>query len=66
MSGRSETMQLVNQLRKDGLVVERTGSGHWKVTRPGHKGMVILAFSPRKRGNMKTMKRLEQELGWKP
>ena len=65
MSNRSEMMRLVKRIRKQGLNVERTGSGHWKVTRPGGGDCVIMGFSPNHSGMHKTMKRLE-ELGFDP
>ena len=58
-------MRLVRALRKQGFTVERTGSGHWKVSRPGREGSVVLGFSPRTGGLHKTLKRLS-ELGYKP
>ena len=65
MSGRSETQVLVRDLRKKGFVVVRTGSGHWKVTRPGVAGCVVMGFSPNKTGKHRTLKRLAQ-LGYQP
>jgi len=51
-------MKLVKECRKQGLTVERTGSGHWKVSNADGE-FVIMAFSPGKGGRHKTMKRLE-------
>lgn len=58
-------MKLVKDLRKRGFVVERTGSGHWKVVNPDGRGPVILGFSPRQGPGHSTMKRLA-EIGYKP
>ena len=63
MSSRGETMKLVKDLEKQGFVVERTGSGHWKVTRPGRSGCVVMAFSPKREPGFKTFKLL-RELGY--
>ena len=63
MSGRPEQMKLVKDLQRCGFVVERTGSGHWKVTRPGRKGCVFMSFSPSGKPQHKTFKRLA-ELGY--
>lgn len=63
MSGRAEAMKLVKELEKQGFNVVRAGSGHWKVTRPGYAGMVVLPFSPRGTAQHKTMKLL-RELGY--
>lgn len=65
MSGRAEAMKLVKSLRKQGFDVERTGSGHWKVSRPGRQGFVIMGFSPGGTGLHKTMKMLK-EIGYQP
>lgn len=57
--GRGDQMKLVKKLRKQGFTVERTGSGHWKVT--NEKGeSTTLAFSPRKVPQHKTLKHLEE------
>lgn len=58
-------MQLKRKLEKQGFTVERTGSGHWKATKPGYPGHVIFAFSPSGSGLYQTIKRL-RELGYKP
>lgn len=59
MSGRTERMRLVRDLRKAGFVVERTGSGHWKVNHPDDPSrFVIMAFSPNSTAEHKTRKRL--------
>lgn len=52
-------MQLVKALRKQGFTVERTGSGHWKIYNSAGEGPVVMAFSPRKSGQHRTLKRLE-------
>lgn len=58
MSGRAEMMRLVKELKRQGFLVERTGSGHWRVR--GESGdHVILAFSPSGSAFHKTFKRLE-------
>jgi predicted RNA binding protein YcfA (HicA-like mRNA interferase family) len=64
-SGRAQTMQLVKDLRKQGFEVERTGSGHWKVTHPARGGCVVMAFSPSHTGQHLTLKRL-RKLGYRP
>jgi predicted RNA binding protein YcfA (HicA-like mRNA interferase family) len=56
-------MRLVKELEKQGFNVIRAGSGHWKVTRPGRGGMVVLSFSPRGTPQHKVMKML-RELGY--
>jgi predicted RNA binding protein YcfA (HicA-like mRNA interferase family) len=58
-------MRLIKKLKKQGFSVERTGSGHWKVTRPGREGRVIMAFSPSGASNYQEVKRLK-ELGYRP
>lgn len=58
MSGRAERMKLVKELKKQGFSVERTGSGHWKVTYPGRQGVVIMGFSPSGSAQHKTLKHL--------
>jgi predicted RNA binding protein YcfA (HicA-like mRNA interferase family) len=56
-------MRLVKELQRQGFDVVRTGSGHWKVTRSGYHGCVIMSFSPRTSGMHKTRKQL-RELGY--
>jgi predicted RNA binding protein YcfA (HicA-like mRNA interferase family) len=63
--GRRERDLLVRELRKAGFLVERTGSGHWRVRRPDGGGMVIMAFSPRSAGMQKTLARL-RDIGYNP
>lgn len=63
--GRADQMKLVKSLKKQGFEVERTGSGHWKVTHPERDGFVFMAFSPGKTIQHETLKRLK-ELGYKP
>lgn len=58
---RGEMMKLVKKLKKDGLDVERTKSGHWKVT--GSKGMTVLSFSPSASGLAQTRKQL-RDIGY--
>jgi predicted RNA binding protein YcfA (HicA-like mRNA interferase family) len=53
-------MRLVKELEKQGFLVLRAGSGHWKVTRPGRAGMVVVSFSPKGTAQHKTMKLLRQ------
>lgn len=64
MSGRAEMGRLIRELKKQGFVTERTGSGHWKVYFPGQGGFVILAFSPTGNAFHKSLKRLEA-IGYK-
>jgi len=52
--------RLVKSLRRQGFDVDRTGSGHWKVSRPGVGDTVIMGFSPTGTAFHKTLKRLEQ------
>ena len=59
-SGRAEMMKLVKRLERAGHVVERTGSGHWKVWSKDRGDFAFLAFSPKSSGQHKTMKRLEK------
>ena len=59
MSGRPEQMRLVKALRKQGFTVERSGSGHWKVTHPEQEGCTYMSFSPRGTPQHKTIKRLK-------
>ena len=56
-------MRLIKELEKQGFDVVRAGSGHWKVTRPGRAGMVVVAFSPKGTPQHKTLKML-RELGY--
>lgn len=62
-SARRETQQLVNELRRAGYSVTRTGSGHWKIQPQAGGGMVIMAFSPKSSQFHKTLIRL-RELGF--
>lgn len=64
MSGRAERMHLVRKLRKQGFVVQRTGTGHWKAFHPNGGQAVIMAFSPNSTADHKTRKRLES-IGFK-
>lgn len=63
MSGRSEQMKLIKELEKQGFDVVRAGSGHWKVTRLGRQGMVVVSFSPKGTPQHKTLKLL-REMGY--
>lgn len=65
MSGRSEQMRLVKALIKQGFTVERTGNGHWKVTREGVGGVTYMSFSPSGAPQHKTIKLLKA-MGYKP
>ena len=57
-------MRLVKDLRKQGFTVERTGSGHWRVS--NERGdVVFMSFSPRGSGLHKTLKQL-RAMGYKP
>lgn len=58
MSGRSERMQLVRRLKSAGFMVERTGSGHWRVQHPHGGDVVVMAFSPTSTSDHKTRKQL--------
>jgi biotin operon repressor len=58
-------MKLVRRLRQQGFNVERTGSGHWKVTADGRTDWVLISFSPSSAPQHKSIKRLK-ELGYKP
>ena len=45
MSHRGDMMKLMKLAKKAGCSIERTGSGHWKITTPS--GAVLIAsFSP--------------------
>ena len=59
MSGRAETMKLVKDLQRQGFIVIRTGSGHWRVTHPERDGYCTLSFSPKGAGLHKALKQLE-------
>jgi hypothetical protein len=63
--GRADQMKLVKALRKQGFTVERTGSGHWKVTREGSKEFAFMAFSPNRVPQHNTIRRLK-EMGYRP
>lgn len=65
MSNRAQTRQLIRSLEKQGFEVERTKGGHWRVTRPGDKRFVTMAFSPSSKGQHLTLKRLKA-LGYDP
>ena len=66
MSGaRAERARLVKKLEKQGFDVDRTGSGHWKVTHPDREGSVIMAFSPRSPADYTTVKHLKK-IGYRP
>lgn len=62
--GRGQQMQLVKSLRKQGFTVERTGSGHWKVTHPERDDCTFISFSPSPLPQHKTLKRLKA-MGYK-
>jgi predicted RNA binding protein YcfA (HicA-like mRNA interferase family) len=64
-AGRAETMRLVRDLRKQGFDVERTGSGHWKISHPNREGTVVMGFSPKSTNNARTLKRLAK-IGYRP
>jgi len=63
--GRRERATLVRDLRKAGFIVERTGSGHWRVRPPSGEGLVIMAFSPRSTAAHKTLALLK-DIGYNP
>ena len=66
MSGaRAERARLVKKLEKQGFDVDRTGSGHLKVTHPDRDGSVIMAFSPRSPADYTTVKHLKK-IGYRP
>lgn len=66
MSGsRGEITKLLRRARKQGLSVERTGGGHWKVTAPDVDEFVTVAFSPRS-PNMKNIEKDLKKLGFVP
>lgn len=56
-------MKLVKALRKQGFTVERTGSGHWRVTSPDGERSTTIGFSPRWSG-FKAAQRKVRELGF--
>jgi biotin operon repressor len=58
--GRGDQMKLVKDLRRQGFDVERTGSGHWKVTNMVTGEYVLMSFSPAKTRQHKTIKRLRE------
>lgn len=45
MSHRADMMKLIKLAKKAGCTVERTGSGHWKITTPSG-AVLITSFSP--------------------
>ena len=61
---RAETMKLVKALRKQKFTVERTSSGHWRVTSPDGTRSTTIAFSPRYSG-FKAAERKVREIGFK-
>lgn len=66
MSGRAEMMKLKKALEKQKFRVERSGSGHWKVTHPDRPGeFVMMSFSPKAVPQHKTLKLL-RALGYRP
>jgi predicted RNA binding protein YcfA (HicA-like mRNA interferase family) len=52
--------KLVRDLQRNGFCVERTGSGHWKVTHPDVVDSVILSFSPSVGNFKKSIARLRK------
>lgn len=52
-------MRLVKELKRQGFLVERTGSGHWKVQSETGGEFVVMGFSPTGTAFHKTYKRLE-------
>ena len=61
-SQRADMMKLVKKASKLGCTVERTGSGHWRITTP--EGVVIPApFSPSKPGTCTRIRRELQKAG---
>lgn len=62
-AGRAERQKLVRRLRKAGFSVERTGSGHWRVSNDRGES-TIMGFSPSSSGTHLTMKKL-RAIGYK-
>lgn len=55
MSQRSDMMKLIRAAKKQGCLVDRLGSGHWRITTPS-ESVVIAAFSPRTAGGVRDTK----------
>jgi hypothetical protein len=62
MSHRSDMMKLVKLARKKGCTVERTGSGHWKITTPSGE-VLITSFSPSNPGPHRDLIRYLRKAG---
>lgn len=59
---RSDMMKLVKVAKKRGCSVERTGSGHWKITTPS--GVVLVtSFSPSNPGAYRDVIRALRKAG---
>lgn len=64
MSHQGDMSKLIKAVRKQGCLVERTTSSHWKITTPsGIK--VIAAFSPSTAGGVRATIRYLQKAGVK-
>ena len=48
MSGKKDVKDLLRRLKKEGAVVVRTKSDHWRITNPTTGQWVILAGTPSK------------------
>jgi len=58
---RADMMKLLKQVQKQGCTVERTGSGHWRITTP-NGAVLITSFSPKTAGVLRsTIRRLKKE-----
>jgi len=58
---RADMMKLLKQIRKKGCTVERTGSGHWRITTPNGASL-ITSFSPKTPGALRDItRRLKKE-----
>jgi len=63
-AARAEVSKILRRAQRQGLVVERTGGGHWKVTSPESGQFCIAAFSPRST-NMRNLVRNLKQIGYK-
>jgi hypothetical protein len=62
-AGRAESTKILRKAQRQGLRIERTKGGHWKVTSPESGQFRIVSFSPRTT-NMHNLKQSLRELGY--
>ena len=64
MSHRADMMKLVKLAKKNGCSVQRTGSGHWRITTPSGVS-IVTSFSPSNPGPYRDVLRELRKAGVK-